>query len=156
MITNNSMKKILEMNEIISRINNIKLEPKLASILAGGIVEIDGCYFLKELVPLEFNLEEAEKHAFDLTEIECDINHIHIGDYVSQSKDNIPKIIEQGTRYTLSLQELLPRDENFKVIQACTFEPIFDCNVRFHKQRVGEKWVMDDIEKYEEAVMVLG
>lgn len=30
-----------------------------------------------------------------------------------------------------------------------------DCIIRFHKVRVGEKWIADDIESYSEGLMLL-
>jgi hypothetical protein len=120
-----------------------------------GIVEIKGCFFLKALLPDEFNIDEALRSSFDQTDIECQINHIHLDEYIKQLERNIKTLVEQGVNYAFALKALLPETKDFNVIFACTHDPLTDCNVRFHKRRVDQKWLTDDIESYEEALFVI-
>lgn len=152
---NEAMKKLFDEYQLSKRVNEIRLEPRLVSLLSSGFIELNGCYFLQALLPAGFDIEEAERSAFDRTEIECDINHIHVGDYLDRPEGNIKSLIEQGVRYAFSLRDLLPESADFKVILACTFEPNTDCNIRFHKQRLGEEWLADNLEKYNEALLLL-
>lgn len=153
---NQLMKNMLQKYKILGRIEEIILEPRLASLLSKGIIEFDRCYFLHALLPIGFDVREAEQSSFDRTDLECTLNHIHIGDFIERDKKNKKVLIEQGICYAYSLQSLLPETEEFSVILAFTFDPIIDCNVRFHMQRPGERWLATDLEKYEEALLVLG
>ncbi len=152
---NNRMKTLFEEYEILQWIDKIGLESRLEYLLSSGIIEINRCYFLQALLPEGFNIEEAVKSAFDRTELECEINHIHIDDFIELSKENTKVLLEQSIRYAFLLQNRLPPTVDFKVILACTFDPMVDCNVRFHKQRLGEDWLANDIDNYSEALLVL-
>jgi hypothetical protein len=152
---NHTMRTILDERQILYRIDELGLEPGLASLLSSRIMEIKGCYFLQALIPDGFDIEEALKSAFDQTEIECDINHIHVNEYLDQPVENDVHLIRQGVRYAFLLQTLLPKTVDFKVIFACTYDPFIDCNIRFHKKRFGEDWVADNLDNYEEAVLLL-
>ncbi len=157
MDTNTAMNFLLNKYQILSKLCGIKLEPNLTFIIQGGIVNMKCCYFLRELLPsgFDFDKEEAIQQAFDLTGFECLINHTHIGDYLPHSKGDKEEIIYQGILYALSLKECLPDSVGFKIILSCSFEPRIDCSIRFHKQRPGEEWLTENLEKYEEPIMVL-
>ena len=84
MKTNLAMTNILGDIEKLLSLRKIGLEPELTSILSDGIVELDDCIFLRALLPYDFDINLAIRTAFDRTDLECEINHIHIGDYLIQ------------------------------------------------------------------------
>ncbi len=154
---NKSMKKLLGELSIVPKNKEVKLEARLVSLLMGGIVDYAGCFFLRDLLPANFDIQASLEAAFDQTGLECEINHIHVDDYVGLDKSiGCEKFfIEQGMCYAFSLQKLLCKSGDFKIILSCTFGPIFDCNIRFHKKRLGEIWLEADLEKCDDSVMVL-
>jgi hypothetical protein len=155
MKTNLAMTNILGDIEKLLSLRKIGLEPELTSILSDGIVELDDCIFLRALLPYDFDINLAIRTAFDRTDLECEINHIHIGDYLIQSKKSVNYLLEQGVSYAFGLQDLMSGTYNVKIILAYTLEPNIDCNIRFHKKRVGEEWLADNLEEFDEALLVL-
>ena len=155
MKTNHLMRKLIDEYQTLQKMDKRRLEYNLESLILRGIVEMEGCYFLQALLPEGFDIKTAKLSSVDQTEIECDINHIHLDNYINQAEKNIKYLLEQGVLYAYSLQVLLPKSVDFKVILACTFEPIIDCNIRFHKQRFKEEWLRENLENYNEAILVL-
>lgn len=59
MKTNNAMSVALLQYQIKSELQGLTLSNKLQKLLTGGICEMDGGFFLKELLPESFDLELA-------------------------------------------------------------------------------------------------
>lgn len=131
------------------------LSPRLQKLLTGGVCELKGCSFLEKLLPKGFNIDEAIKLSFDRTQIECDINHIHIEDYIDTRENTKKTLLEQGLLFGIGLQQLLIGKYKFMIIISFSQGQFPDCIVRFHKKRVKENWLVNDISTYEEGIAVI-
>jgi hypothetical protein len=152
---NHSMKILLSKNNISLPTSFNDLELGLQDILTGGILEISDCYLLRKLIPFNFDVKEAIKQSFDKTQLECDINHIHVKDYLRTTNIDESYLLKQGLGYAYRLNEMLSKSNGFNVIFSYTTDPILDCNIRFHKKRVDEEWLNSDLENYDEAILTL-
>ncbi len=151
---NHLMHEILEDQSIFKHPYDVKLEPRLEAILTDGIVKLEDCIFFRAFVPENFDIDLAIQSSYDRTELECLINHIHVDDYLDQPPKSLYTLLEQGIRFASNLQVLLAKTCQAIIILAFTLDPIVDCNIRFHKKRPEEKWLADEIERYDEALLI--
>lgn len=92
--------------------------------------------------------------SFDKTQVECDINHVHIEDYLD-TYTNIEKTqLEHGLLFGARLQELLSNFGQYMIIVGFSVEEIPDCTVRFHMKRMSENWLVEAINRYKEGIAV--
>lgn len=149
------------MMDVISRFQfgiddkNGILAPKLEELIIGGICELRGCFFLANLLPSEFDIDIARKQSFDQTQLECDINHIHIEDYLDSQLFSEKTLLEQSFLYGRKLRDLFDDGEKYLIIISLSNDQFLDCNVRFHKKRPGEEWLGNDINLYEECIAII-
>jgi len=87
------------------------------------------------------------------------VNHIHVEDYV---EEGYPVVLqEQGFLYAKALQRILEPHGSFYIIVSMRDTDFDDkpnfltCTVRFHKVRVGEFWLAEDLETYHHDAMLL-
>ena len=117
------------------------LPRRLAAILAKGLVESEGCIFLKGM-SAGYN-SEVEEYCGDKTGYECFVNHIHIDDHTR--KNMVLVAVTFLTKLSAMLKAQYP-DYEFRG-EISEGDSVI---VRFHRLRSGEQWLLDDLEKYKE------
>ncbi|MDU9035893.1 hypothetical protein [Pseudomonas corrugata] len=124
-----------------------QLPCSLSDLVAQGISEQNGCFFISALSRKKTNAVEADFQ--DLTGWECFINSIHIDDYVSSDYLANAFLLVMAV-----LDEWKCRGFD-GVCQAIISSDEFGATVKFHFLREGEFWLGDDLEGYEESVLLL-
>ena len=129
------------------KVNGKHLEGRLLSIVNDGFVNKEECLFLKSCFEIETNVTINDFP--DKTGFECFINSINIDDYVEND------FLEQGILFA---QEVF---STFKIIDS---ENTLNCimsmdelglKIKFHLLRIDEEWLSDDLEAFEEAILVV-
>jgi len=124
----------------------VPLDPNLEKVADGGMVLIDGCYFLCDQANGQTNV--TIKDFQDRTGYECFINHIHVDDYVSG--DLVNQSIGYACRVFEKWNEQKFDGEFIAVIAFTTNEDTNEdeATVRFHYRRKAESWLADDLDGY--------
>lgn len=120
----------------------------LLELLASGFFIDDGCAFLAALQTRGGN---SRLDSFpDRTGYECFINSIHIDDYVASD------FVLQACLFVEALFESWRGVEGTgcRKLQAIISCDEFGAVVKFCLVRDGESWLSDDLEKYEEGILV--
>ncbi len=128
------------------------LNEELLKLLQPGFTIVNGAVLLKSQKKLVKGIELG--NFSDLTGYECFVNHVHIEDYLGDVVDS-DELLKQGLAFAHKTVEGLRSSfpgKRFKVIVAVNES---GCNVRFHQIRDGENWLSDDLEKYQEAILVV-
>lgn len=156
------MKMNRKMKELYTSLESAKADDEscmgsqLVTLLESGFAQANGAILLKRLK--EFTKGATPVSFPDLTGYECFVNHIHVEDYVGYREDGLEPegTLKQGFIFAHRLLEKLSssfQKSPFTVILAFGAS---GCSIRFHSTRVGEQWLSDDLEKYEqEALLVL-
>ena len=125
---------------------------ELAELLDRGFVERYGC-ILYSGHEKSAQLKSTREALVDKTGIECFANHIHIIDHVKA--DPLGQL-QQGMAFVRELTKELRRSyprTRFRLILSHNKHGVI---VRFHKLRVAEEWLSDDLEEYkEDSIYVL-
>lgn len=139
-------------NEMLRQLSEVEfsrrdLPPELIDIAGAGFVECDGCRFLSVLKGLKTNASADDFP--DRTGFECFINSVHIDDYVNSDYLKCACFfltsvfrVWSAMGVTDTLQGIISTDE-------------FGSLVKIHVLRSGESWVGDDLERYEDALLVV-
>ena len=129
-----------------------QLSPQLKAILDFGIVEEEGCWFLrKNRAAIKNTISEMGDHVG----LECFVNETQID---VEDPANLPK---QGLLFVHALQKILEPLGVFNIVLGLGYTDLDDqpnfltCAVRFHKVRRGESWLTDDLEKYDSEGLLL-
>jgi len=122
------------------------LPVQLLDLLRQGFCEHGGCYFLRGLFERSTNV--TIDNFIDKTGYECFINSIHIDDYVSHGYiahacDFVTLLFDKWIEFSVGipLQSIMSSDE-------------FGVNIKFHLLRDGESFVAEDVEKYDDPIIV--
>jgi hypothetical protein len=109
----------------------------------------EDCVLLKSQWEVNKHVKIADR--FDKTDFECFINHVHL------PFDGTNESLVSCLEYSATLREalmLLTQDRQFRVIVSLS-EDDGECTVRFHRIRLGENWIAEDLEGYKsEAILV--
>lgn len=118
----------------------------LIKLFANGFTVVDECVFLQSLLSLNQN---ATLHDFpDKTGFECYVNSIHIDDYAEDGD------LEQTVFFLFELFKLWNKEFKNKILRAIISSDEFGTVLRFHVLRDDESWIAENLEEYEEAVLV--
>ncbi len=131
--------------------SEVLLDPRLDAVLGDGFQELRGCVVLAGLVASAAHVTVSS--CGDETGFEAFVNHVHVEDVLGLTVSD-PRVAAQAGGFTKELAAALERiypDERFVVILSLGDS----CTVRFHKLREGQAWLADDLEGYDEAVMVV-
>lgn len=110
-----------------------------------ALVEDGDSVFLKEA----FLHRSVEPSQFpDLTGFEAFINHIHLP--YNGSRQSLRSALNYCADLAAALNRLNP-GVTFRIILGVTDQ---ECTVRFHRVRDNEEWVSQNLEGYEEAILV--
>ena len=116
------------------------LSPELLNILALGFVEDEGCLLLASEARASVVARDARQ---DDTGYECFINHLHV--------KSLAEAVELARRLKSALTTRIT--DSFVVIVSFDGR---EATVRFHKNRVGQRWLDSNLEGYvEEGIAVL-
>ena len=140
----------LKMKEELKKIslNETLLCPSLMEVLDSGFILVDDLIFIKKLKAIETNatLEDF----VDRTGYECFINSVNIDDYTEGD------FLKTGIAYVSAVFKkwklINSKDEIFAIFSLDEF----GLKIKLHLNRIGERWLSNDLDKYEEAVLVIG
>ena len=149
---NSRMKKSYAELESKAMIGTISLKDELLKLLKPGFAEVNDSVLLRSQKKLAKRV--GPDNFPDLTGYENFVNHVHIEDYFEDAVDS-NELLKQGLAFAHKTVEKLHSSfpgKQFKVIVAINES---GCSVRFHQAREGENWLSDDIEKYQDSILVL-
>lgn len=139
---NKSMEK-----ELVGFLNTqLVLPNELNSIIVNGFFECNGCYFSKKL--MECCPSVSPEHFQDYVGFECFVNSFHIDDYVES----------HYLEYSVLFSNLLLKawrcfncDRELNVIVLLNE---FGATIKFHLIRPDEVWLNENLEVYEDPVLI--
>lgn len=140
---NEKMKKDLDGIDRVER----QLPAALADIVAQGIIEKDGCFFLAALASKSTNAVESD--FLDRTGWECFVNSIHIDDFANSD------YLFNAVLFVRSVLGEWARRGHEGVFQSIISNDEFGAVVKFHFLREGQSWVGSDLEKYEDSILLV-
>ena len=126
---------------------------RFAVFVEAGFKELDGCYFFLGHTPSSLH---ALKQYPDRTGFECAINKVQVPDYLDNDAG-----LDAAVLAALGMSSaafVARRLAQFSKRPFLVVVSILDrsCTLRFHARRVGEKWLADDLEGYQdEAIGVI-
>lgn len=127
-------------------IDKQKLPPQLSDLISAGFHESDDGIFLAALDTGNTNVTASDFP--DKTGYECFVNSIHIDDFVeSEYLIHACLFVEacfdvwRQKGHEVNIRAIISSDESGAV-------------VKIHVVREGESWVSQDLEKYEDAILV--
>lgn len=143
--------------------SSVPIPEALQQLLNDGFEQKGEFTFVRSLASSRSSTFAFLKQTDDATGIEAAINEIHVDDFVPEA---IPffELVRLGSDFGFALRKKLNDaglNGPFRVIvSACSADPSLNvrntCVVRFHKRRIDQSWLNDDLESYkEEAVEVL-
>ncbi len=122
------------------------LPPELSHILDLGFINRDGCILLASLAKLDTNVSKDDFP--DNTGYECFINSIHIDDYTQHD------YIVTACLFVEALFSAWKKSFASSPILAIISSDGSGALVKFHVVRDGESWVSQELDGYEEAILV--
>jgi len=125
----------------------LQLPDELSALLAAGFVEVNGCAFLTSLIAKDTNASGDDFP--DRTGYECFVNSLHIDDYVESD------FLECACLFVSEAFKQWRAQSIPSLLQAIISYDEFGSLVKFHVVRSGESWVDEDIDSYEDAILVL-
>lgn len=137
------------MAALMSRIDDmtkVVVPDALQCIVAMGTTEVGDCVVLKELWALA-NVSEAD--FIDATGFECFVNHIHVDDCAAD--DLVQISVSTLNRLSRHLRQGYPSRRFVGII---AYDDV-SCTVRFHTDRLAERYLAAELEEYDEAVCVI-
>lgn len=122
------------------------LPADLALIAEGGFYEKEGCEFLCHFkgVHTNVNIDSFE----DRTGYECFINSIHVDDFVEE------QWLGTALQFIIRLLDSWSRVPRTETLQIVLTSNELGATVKAHILRHGESWVSDDLEGYENPVLM--
>lgn len=143
MLTMNK-KMNIEMQNI--SLDGKKLPTELSKLIASGFHVRDNHTFLVSLSKIDTNVSADDFP--DKTGYECFINSVYIDDYVES---------DYLAFAFLFLKELFNEWDKFgsnEVLRAIISFDEFGALIKFHIARKGESWISEELESYEESILV--
>lgn len=139
------MKCNLLMMKEISKSNwkDISLPEELQSWIERGFVRDEGCVFLTAL----FNTNPGRNRLVDRTGVECFVNSFHIDDYVSE------RYLDYACLFCNKILGKWHDNNEPDVLNVIISLDEFGAVIKAHVKRNGESWLVDNLDKYEEAVL---
>ncbi|NOH51171.1 hypothetical protein F0262_24485 [Vibrio rotiferianus] len=123
------------------------LGQELLKIGESGFGEKYGCVFLKACMNIETNVSVDDFP--DKTGYECFMNSINIDDYVEAD------YLIHGILLTRKVFSHWNKEKREQDLLAILSLDEFGLNIKFHLQRSGEQLLSDELNDYEESIMVV-
>lgn len=138
-------------NKMVRALKNVHTNKKvlcssLKQILLLGFQSEDGCFFLKYNYRNHTNASSED--FIDKTGYECFINSINIDDFVEKD------YYVQGLLFCEDIFEKWKKISHYKLISIFIADEM-SFKIKFHVERKDEHWLSTDLEKYEEATLVI-
>jgi hypothetical protein len=144
---------MIKFNEVMAKIaagkdfSGVPIPDGLLGVLGGGFVLRSDCLILASL---EKKCSSVSVSDFpDRTGYECFVNVIHVDDYVDSD------YLSYSISFALALIECWRENELGGDIRVVVSNDELGGVVRFHLIREGENWVAENIELYEEAILIV-
>lgn len=126
---------------------NVELHYGLKDISDAGFTSKSGCYFLRRYLEVGTNVKLSDFP--DKTGYECFINSVNVDDFVEDC------YLEQGICFVRNVfAQWNDMNVDNKLIAILSMDE-FGLKVKFHIHRFGEDWLTDELEDYEESLMVV-
>lgn len=139
MKANKAMKNLL--SELLL---DCSLVPSLKAIADGGFVRHDGCHVFRSL-PMATNATRSTLG--DCTGYECFVNSLHIEDYEAEQP------LVQAILFVMHVFRIWSAAEPNKHLTGIVSADEFSVVAKFHVKRLGEQWLSDNIESYEDPIL---
>lgn len=144
---NSKMQALLEYNSIRVDVKE-KMSASLKRLVEEDIIIVDSCYYFKR------DFMRYDDRYTNKTGNECFGNRLIIEFENRNREKGLMFYLKQGIAFSNSVARKLENfNENFTLILM-----VFDKNsivFRFHKTRIGEEWLISDIEQYAEPFFVI-
>lgn len=124
-----------------------ELVASLNELLQSSFFEIDGCVLLGGLV--ESSSSASISDFPDRTGYECFVNSLHIDDFAEGN------YLENAFFFLNSLFEKWRKFSDDRALRGIVSADEFGVVVKFHQRRENESWLSEDIEGYEDAILVV-
>jgi hypothetical protein len=142
------MNQQMKLKFLKAKLKNCTLSDELKSVVEEGFLASDGCFLLARLLQHQINVKLDDFP--DRTGYECYINSIHIDDYV--------KVDFLGAGIGLLWGLFNWWECNFQsdvVLNAIISSEDMGVIIKFHVLRENESWVSENLEKYEDEILVI-
>jgi hypothetical protein len=141
MITNDAMKRVLLNKEAIGYYPKGELD----AIADQGFFASEDCYLLSAYA----HLSRGKRADFmDPTGYECFYNSVSIGDYVDNN------LLCEGIRFIERIFAVWKATHPSIMLVAILLLDDDDATVKIHVKRPGENWLSDNLDVYEEPILV--
>jgi len=140
---NKKFQEIIEFQEI--RFQEMELPVSLKYFLDKGIVQKDGCFYFKD-----FATNYSEEF-YDKTGNECFNNKFYIDSFTESLE------IKEDIQIGITFVKMVAKSLESYNISFCVILDYHDesIDIRFHKIRKNETWLMDNIDDYENEGLFL-
>lgn len=136
---NRAMKSALSETQL-----DCSLNPSLKSIADSGFVLRNGCYVIRGLS----KTTNVKRESFpDRTGYECFLNSLHVEDYDSVSP------LAQAILLVKEVFAVWNAEQRTERLTAIVSADEFSVVTKFHGQRLGEQWLNENVEGYDDPVM---
>ena len=126
--------------------NQKKLPSILSEIVFTGFRKENDCFCLDALTKGKTNVTYSDFP--DKTGYECFINSIHIDDFIDSN------YLAYACLFVEDCFDMWRRSGFQEKLQAIISSDEFGSLVKLHIVRKGEAWVSDELEQYEESILV--
>ena len=124
----------------------VQLPLSMTNIIQQGLVEVGGCVLQKELLA---KAHTPRGYFPDATGYECFVNHLHLDDHACHD------LVRIGASFLHAICDQLGErfpEKQFRAIMGGGGE---NWDVRFHTLRLGEVWLLEDLDSYDECLCVV-
>jgi hypothetical protein len=142
LIMNKKMAREIETIDLDGKV----LPSELAQLLTLGFYEREGCIFLASLATGSTNVSVSNFP--DKTGYECFIYSVHVDDFVKSNYLDYACLFVEAL--LSAWRESVESDTAMAIISSDEFGAV----VKLHVARSGESWVSEDLESYEDAILV--
>lgn len=126
-------------------INKIDLNIELENLAEKGFIEKDGCHLLEGLHNINKHIPTSE--FTDKTGYEAFINSVNIDDYTNEN------LLENGILFTRKV--LKKWNHKNGTLTSIIIMDELSTKVKIYLSRENENWLSDDIESYEEGIIIM-
>jgi len=123
-----------------------RLPQRLQAVLDGGIATFGQCVCLASLLT---KAHAAVSEFPDETGYECFVNLVHVEDFTNQ------RLVAVAMSFFAKLSGLLANSYPERRFQGIISASDNSCSMRFHTNRVTERWLSEDLDSYDEAICLI-
>lgn len=124
--------------------SDLVLPEELNSWVDKGFVKQKNCVFFVAL----FDFYPNDTCLFDKTGVECFVNSFHIDDYVAE------RYLDYSCLFCNAILNKWQQEGNSEKLNMIVSMDEFGAVIKCHVKRQGESWLSDNLEEYEDAILV--